>query len=96
MERDHGVIAPAAVPDRLLGRGELGVPVFGWGTISPGTALGGLLVSAAEPLLGAGSGRYGRRCARRRVHLALLPYAIPRVGTPQIRAAETAAKAETG
>ena len=27
--------------------------------------------------------------------LALLPYAIPRVGTPQIRAAETAAS-ETG
>lgn len=83
------------IPDRLLGRVNSVYRFFGWGTISLGTALGGLLVSAAEPLLGREWALRAPLLLAGACTLALLPYAIPRVGTPQIRAAETAAS-ETG
>lgn len=40
------------IPDRLLGRVNSVYRLFGWGTIALGSLSGGLIVSAAEPLLG--------------------------------------------
>jgi MFS family permease len=75
------------VPDHLLGRVNSVYRFFGWGTISLGTALGGVVVAVAEPWL-------GREWALRLpfllagvLHLALLAYALPRINTTRIRAA---------
>lgn len=82
------------IPDHLLGRVNSVYRFFGWGTISLGTLLGGLLVAAFEPSV-------GREWALRlpfliaaAAHLALLPVAISRINTTKIRAAQ--AEAETG
>src|SRR5699024_9136209 len=40
------------IPDQLLGRVNSVYRFFGWGTISLGTLLGGVLVSVGEPFLG--------------------------------------------
>lgn len=82
------------IPDHLLGRVNSVYRFFGWGTISLGTLLGGVLVSLGEPLL-------GREWALRMpflvagvVHLALLLIALPRLTTPAIEAAQRAAEQE--
>src|SRR5690606_30969076 len=82
------------IPDHLLGRVNSVYRFFGWGTISVGTLLGGVLVSVGEPYL-------GREWALRLpfllagvAHLLLLIVALPRLNTAQIKAAEAAAEAE--
>ncbi|HLS45218.1 MAG TPA: MFS transporter [Ornithinicoccus sp.] len=82
------------IPDHLLGRVNSVYRFFGWGTISVGTLLGGVLVSVGEPYL-------GREWALRLpfllagvAHLLLLIVALPRLNTTQIKAAEAAAEAE--
>jgi MFS family permease len=82
------------IPDHLLGRVNSVYRFFGWGTISIGTLLGGVLVSLGEPLL-------GREWALRMpfllagaVHLALLLIALPRLTTSAIEAAQAAARQE--
>lgn len=82
------------IPDHLLGRVNSVYRFFGWGTISLGTLLGGLLVSAGEPAL-------GREWALRlpfllagASYLVLLALALPRLTTATINAAQTAAEAE--
>ena len=82
------------IPDRLLGRVNSVYRFFGWGTISLGTLLGGVLVSAGEPLL-------GREWALRlpfllagAAYLVLLALALPRLSTAKIVAAQAAAEAE--
>lgn len=81
------------IPDRLLGRVNSVYRFFGWGTISLGTLLGGVLVAGAEVWL-------GREWALRlpfllagAVHLVLLGYALPRINTARITAATAAAEA---
>lgn len=79
------------IPDHLLGRVNSVYRFFGWGTISIGTLLGGLLVTLGEPVL-------GREWALRTPFLIagvmsvlLLVYAAPRINTAQIEAATVAA-----
>lgn len=84
------------IPDRLLGRVNSVYRFFGWGTTSIGTVLGGALVTLGE-------GVVPREWALRGVfllagvgHFLVLGYALRRVSTAEIRAAEAAAAAETG
>lgn len=79
------------IPDHLLGRVNSVYRFFGWGTMSLGTLLGGLVVTAGEPLI-------GREWALRTPYLiaavvafALLAYAIPRINTTKIQDATAAA-----
>lgn len=83
------------IPDHLLGRVNSVYRFFGWGTISLGTLLGGLLVTVAEPVL-------GREWALRApfvvvaiIHVLLLAYALPRINTARIDAATVAAETRT-
>jgi MFS family permease len=82
------------IPDHLLGRVNSVYRFFGWGTISLGTLLGGVLVSLGEPVL-------GREWALRMpfllagvAHLLLLLVVVPRINTPAIEAAQAAAERE--
>ncbi|WP_109471793.1 MFS transporter [Ornithinimicrobium cavernae] len=82
------------IPDHLLGRVNSVYRFFGWGTISLGTLLGGVLVSLGEPVL-------GREWALRMpfllagvAQLCLLVVALPRLNTSRIEAAQAAAEAE--
>ncbi|WP_420113322.1 MFS transporter [Pseudactinotalea sp.] len=81
------------IPDQLLGRVNSVYRFFGWGTISIGTALGGVMVTAAEPLLGREWALRAPLLVAAVLTLSLLIYAVGRVGTPQIRAAESEAEA---
>ncbi|WP_277050457.1 MFS transporter [Ruania albidiflava] len=80
------------IPDQLLGRVNSLYRFFGWGTISLGTLLGGVLVSAGEPFL-------GREWALRMpfllagaAYVVLLLLALPRLTTAKIEAAQAAAE----
>lgn len=82
------------IPDHLLGRVNSVYRFFGWGTISLGTLLGGVLVSVFEPHL-------GREWALRMpfllagvVGIALLVLALPRINTAKIEQAQAQAEAE--
>lgn len=84
------------IPDGLLGRVNSVYRFFGWGTMSIGTVLGGLLVTAGEPWL-------GREWALRApfllagvAQLALLAYAGTRINTARIAAAEAATPPDAG
>ncbi|WP_017586159.1 MFS transporter [Nocardiopsis ganjiahuensis] len=79
------------IPDHLLGRVNSVYRFFGWGTISVGTLLGGLLAVVLEPGL-------GREWALRlpfllagAVHLPLLVYAWRRVNGERLARARSAA-----
>lgn len=84
------------IPDHLLGRVNSVYRFFGWGMMSIAPLLGGLTVEFAEPLI-------GREWALRTpflisgvVSLLLLIYALPRINTAEIRAAEAAAESADG
>ena len=78
------------IPDRLLGRVNSVYRFFGWGTISIGTALGGVMVTAAEPLLGREWALRAPLLVAAVLTLSLLPYAMRHASTARIRAAEAA------
>lgn len=80
------------IPDHLLGRVNSVYRFFGWGTISIGTVLGGVLVSVSEPLLGREWALRGAFVLAGAAHLLLVLYAVRRVSTSEIRAAEAAAE----
>jgi len=80
------------VPDRLLGRVNSVYRFFGWGTISVGTLLSGVLVTIGESFL-------PREWALRAMfllaglgHLALIGFALRNVNTARIREAEAASE----
>lgn len=82
------------IPDHLLGRVNSVYRFFGWGTISLGTLLGGLIVTGGEPIL-------GREWALRMpfliaggAHLLLLIVALPRINTVKILEAQAAAETD--
>lgn len=82
------------IPDHLLGRVNSVYRFFGWGTISLGTLLGGLIVTGGEPIL-------GREWALRMpfliaggAHLLLLIVALPRINTAKILEAQAAAETD--
>ena len=81
----------SVIPDQLLGRVNSVYRLFGWGSMPIGAAIGGALVSLSEPSL-------GREMALRlpffvsgAVHLAAGIYALGRLSTSAIRAAEAEA-----
>ena len=76
------------IPDRLLGRVNSVYRFFGWGTISIGTVLGGVLVSWTEPSLGRDWALRGVFVLAGLGHLVAPVYAGGRIGSEQIRAAE--------
>ena len=85
----------SVIPDRLLGRVNSVYRLFGWGSMPIGAAIGGALVTFAEPSL-------GREMALRLpffvsggVHLAAFLYALGRLSTATIRAAEAEAPTTT-
>lgn len=82
------------IPDHLLGRVNSVYRFFGWGALSVGTLLGGVLVTAGDvwlsrewalrlPFLVAAAG-----------HIVMVVYAWPRLTTPRIEAARAAADAQ--
>lgn len=81
----------SVIPDHLLGRVNSVYRLFGWGSMPIGAAIGGALVSIAEPMT-------GRELALRLpffvsggVHLLAFLYALGRLSTATVRAAEAAA-----
>ncbi len=78
------------IPDHLLGRVNSVYRFFGWGTMSIGTALGGLLVALAEPALGREWALRAPFLLDAAVSVLLLWYAAGRINTARIRAAEAA------
>ncbi|MCE7080992.1 MFS transporter [Streptomyces sp. ST2-7A] len=79
------------IPDRLLGRGNSVYRFFGWGTLSLGAALGGVLVTAGEPWLGREGALRMPFLLAGLAHLALLAYALPRINSARVAAAEARA-----
>ena len=82
------------IPDHLLGRVNAVYRFFGWGTISVGTLLGGVLVSAGEPFLGREWALRAPFLLAGAAYLVLLLLALPRLGTARIEAAQAAAERE--
>lgn len=81
------------IPNQLLGRVNSVYRFFGWGTISLGTLLGGVLVSIGEPIV-------GREWALRTpfllagaAHVGVFAYARRRISRTAIADATTAASA---
>jgi MFS family permease len=79
------------IPDHLLGRVNSVYRFFGWGTISLGTLLGGLIVTIGEPLIGREWALRTPYLIAAAVGLALLGYAVPRINTGKIEEATAAA-----
>ncbi len=78
----------SVIPDHLLGRVNSVYRLFGWGSMPIGAAIGGALVSLSQPVV-------GRELALRlpfflsgAVHFAAFLYALGRLSTSTIRAAE--------
>lgn len=78
------------IPDHLLGRVNSVYRFFGWGMMTAGPALGGLLVTLGEPLLGRDAALRAPYLVAGVATLALLLVAVPRLSTARIRAAESA------
>src|SRR5699024_4696541 len=80
------------IPDHLLGRVNSVYRFFGWGTISLGTLLGGVLVSAGEPFLGRQWALRAPFLLAGAAYVVLLLLALPRLTTAKIEAAQAAAE----
>lgn len=85
------------IPDRLLGRVNSVYRFFGWGTISLGTLLGGVLVSVGEPFLGREWALRAPFLLASAASLMLFLIAPGRLSTAKIEAAQAeAAQVEAG
>ena len=82
----------SVIPDHLLGRVNSVYRLFGWGSMPIGAAIGGALVSLAEPGLGRETALRLPFFVSGGVHLAAFLYALGRLSTATIRAAEAAAE----
>lgn len=82
------------IPDRLMSRVNSAYRTLGWGIIPVGTALGGLVVMIAEPVVGRDQALRAPYVAAAVVTLALLVFATRTLTTQIIRTAE--AEAEVG
>lgn len=76
------------IPDALLGRVNSVYRFFGWGTISLGTLLGGVIVTLAEPGMGREWALRLPFLAAAAGNLALLAYAVPRIGNTRLERAQ--------
>jgi hypothetical protein len=82
----------SVIPDHLLGRVNSVYRLFGWGSMPLGAALGGALVTLAEPGLGRETALRLPFFASGAVHLAAFVYALGKLSTATIRAAESEAE----
>ncbi|HLS61894.1 MAG TPA: MFS transporter [Ruania sp.] len=82
------------IPDQLLGRVNSVYRFFGWGTISLGTLLGGVLVSAGEPFLGREWALRAPFLLAGAAYVVLLLLTLPRLTTAKIEAAQAAAETQ--
>lgn len=80
------------IPDRLLGRVNSVYRLFGWGTISIGTLLGGALITVGQTFLPRDVALRAVVVAAGIAHLTLLAYIAARVNNRAIRAAEADAE----
>ena len=81
----------AIIPDHLLGRVNSVYRFFGWGTISLGSLLGGVLVTAGEPLLGREWALRAPFLVAAAVHVLLFWYALPRINSARVEEARAGA-----
>ena len=86
----------SVIPDRLLGRVNSVYRLFGWGSMPIGAAIGGALVTLAEPGLGRDMALRLPFFVSAAVHLAAFVYALGRLSTATIRAAEAEADPSEG
>jgi MFS family permease len=88
------------IPDRLMSRVNSAYRTLGWGIIPVGTALGGLVVTFAEPVVGRDAALRAPYVVAAAITLALLVFASRTLTTSIIRKAEADADAvdstETG
>lgn len=81
------------IPDGLLGRVNSVYRFFGWGMMSVGAIIGGLMVSVLDPVIGREWSLRAPFLAAAAVQVLLLIYAVPRINTRRITEAESAAGA---
>ncbi|MDV6014268.1 MFS transporter [Haloechinothrix sp. LS1_15] len=80
------------VPDHLLGRVNSVYRFFGWGMISIGSLLGGVVVTTGELLVAREWALRAPFLLAATVYVILLIYAAPRINTRRIREARAAAE----
>jgi MFS family permease len=84
----------ALISDRMLGRVNSVYRFLGWGMIPIGSFLGGVVVAAAEPLLGREGALRAPFVFAAVVQAALFLYARPRLNSAKIAEARTMAKGQ--
>jgi len=82
------------IPDRMLGRANSVYRFVGWGMIPVGTLLGGVVVAAAQPLLGRAGALRAPFVFAAVVQAALFLYARPRLNSARIAEARASAKGQ--
>jgi MFS family permease len=75
------------IPDGLLGRVNSVYRFFGWGMMPIGSALGGVIVAIAEPVVGRSAALRWPYFFTALVYAALMVYAAPRLTTEKMEAA---------
>jgi MFS family permease len=78
----------ALIPDRILGRVNSVYRFLGWGMMPIGSALGGLVVAVAQPLLGREWALRSPFVLAAAITFGLFAYAVPHLNTSQIEAAK--------
>lgn len=79
------------IPDRLLGRVNSVYRFFGWGMMSIGAVLGGVIVSVTDPAIGRDWSLRAPFLIAAGVQFLLVIYALPRINSASISAAEAEA-----
>jgi MFS family permease len=79
------------IPDRILGRVNSVYRFIGWGMIPIGSALGGVVVAVAEPILGREWALRAPFVLAAVITLLLFVYALPRLNTTRIEEAKEGA-----
>lgn len=79
------------IPDHLLGRVNSVYRFFGWGTISIGSLLGGVVVGLLDPMTGREWALRWAFLLAALLHVGVLVYAVPRLTTARIEAAKATA-----
>lgn len=82
------------IPDHLLGRVNSVYRFFGWGALSVGTLLGGVLVTVGDVWLSRENALRLPFLVAAALHVVMVIYALPRLTTARIEAAKAAAAAQ--
>jgi MFS family permease len=84
-------LSQSLIPDRILGRVNSVYRFIGWGMIPIGSALGGVVVAVAEPILGREWALRAPFVLAAVITLLLFVYALPRLNTTRIEEAKEGA-----